>query len=258
MRMAVLTINGFACYLIILASRIFIIQLKILSIIDNIWVCSKMLENGEGKDDIYRIFKSLIEPREYKGKPIPLNRFSIGSLSFDVEKEIQRKLGLVEETTKDRLNMFRGTALHNYIQEMVKTYGFEAEQRLYLTIPFQWEYMGFSDITLVGVIDLLHRGRKEMVELKSSTSSDKIEDYHKMQLASYMKMYSEKYGEKFHGTVVKFGGSDVIAEEVGWDQVEGYWSEIIKRSIYCAKKLDRIMSEKDTPEEGGKDGLYSF
>lgn len=217
-----------------------------------------MTENAGKNDEIFHIFKSLIEPKEYKGKPIPLNRFSIGSLSFDVEKEIQRKLGLVEETTKDRLNMFRGTALHNYIQEMVRKHGFEAEQRLYISIPFQWDYMGFSDITLVGVIDLLHREKKEMVELKSSTSSDKIEDYHKMQLASYMKMYSEKYGERFHGTVVKFGGSDVTAEEVTWDQVDGYWSEIVKRSIYCARKLDKIMAEKDSPEDAGNDGLYSF
>ena len=210
------------------------------------------------QDEIHGIFKSLIEPREYKGKPIPLNRFSIGSLSFDVEKEIQRKMGLVEETTKDRLNMFRGTALHNYIQELVRKHGFEAEHRLYMTIPFQWEYMGFSDITLVGVIDLIHVGKKVMIELKSSTSSDRIEDYHRMQLASYMKMYQEKKGERFRGTVVKFGNSDIKAEDVPWDDVERYWDEIIRRSIYCARKLDHIMAEKDVRDQSDKDGLYSF
>lgn len=218
-----------------------------------------MENNEETNDRIGDIFKSLIEPKEYSGKPIPLNRFSVGSLSFDPEKEIQRKLGLIEETPKDRLNMFRGTALHNYIQEKVKKMGFEPEHRLYYSFPHQWEYMGFKDITLVGVIDLISPEKNLMVELKSSTSSDRIEEYHKIQLASYMKMYYEKHGVKYSGAVVKFGNSEIASEIVTWEEVDRYWNELIRRSIYCAKELDRKMAEQDLkshPEKGG--GLYSF
>lgn len=214
----------------------------------------------ERRDQIEALFKGLVEGKPYTRK-IPLNRLSISGLSFSADQEIKRKLGEREETLKDKLNMFRGTALHNHIQNLVKDEGYRAEYRLYHSIPHTWHYMGFDTIDFVGVIDLLHEERNEAIELKSSTSSDRIEEYHKTQLASYLKMLQEKTGKEYTGLVVKFGGSDVVAEEIPAEDVPRYWDTIVRRAIMVADKLDQEMEKRDILEATsgkGDSGLYKF
>lgn len=215
----------------------------------------------ERRDQIEALFKGLVEGKPYT-KKIPLNRLSISGLSFSAEQEIKRKLGEREETLKDKLNMFRGTALHNHIQNLVRDQGYRAEYRLYYSIPHTWHYMGFDSIDFVGVIDLLHEERNEAIELKSSTSSDRIEEYHKTQLASYIKMLYEKTGKEYTGLVVKFGGSDVVAEEIPGDDIPKYWDTIVRRAIMVADKLDQEMEKRDiletTSNNKAAGGLYKF
>lgn len=215
----------------------------------------------ERRDRIEALFKGLVEGKPYT-KKIPLNRLSISGLSFSAEQEIKRKLGEKEETLRDKLNMFRGTALHNHIQNLVKTEGYRAEYRLYYSIPHTWHYMGFDRIDFVGVIDLLHDERNEAIELKSSTSSDKIEEYHKTQLASYIKMLKEKTGREYTGLVVKFGGSDVVAEEIPSEDIPKYWDTVVRRAIMVADRLDQEMERRDILEATAGDskdsGLYKF
>ena len=214
----------------------------------------------ESRDQVEALLKGLVEGKPYT-KKIPLNRLSISGLSFSAEQEIKRKLGEKEDTLKDKLNMFRGTALHAHIQNLVKDQGYRAEYRLYHSIPHTWHYMGFDTIDFVGVIDLLHDERNEAIELKSSMNSDKIEEYHKTQLASYLKMLQEKTGREYTGLVVKFGGSDVVAEEIMRDDVPKYWDTIVRRAIMVADKLDQEMERRDvlgSTSSSNSGGLYKF
>ena len=224
-----------------------------------------MFRQMSRKDQIEEMFLGIVQGKPYTGKPIPLNRLSIGGLAYSVEQEIKRKLGEKEETLKDKLNMFRGTALHNHVQYLVKNQGYVSEYRIYYSIPHRWHYMGFESINLVGVIDLLHEAKREIIELKSSTSSDRIEDYHKIQLASYMKMLQEKTGHEYSGIVVKFGGTAIAAEEVTGGDVPDYWATVVRRAIEVADRLDQVMEERDIsnlssdkPDDGGSSGLYGF
>lgn len=215
------------------------------------------------RDEVEALFKGLVEGKPYTRK-IPLNRLSISGLSFSAEQEIKRKLGEKEETLRDKLNMFRGTALHNHIQNLVKEEGYRAEYRLYHSIPHRWHYMGFDRIDFVGVIDLLHDEKNEAIELKSSTSSDKIEEYHKTQLASYLKMLQEKTGRQYTGIVVKFGNTGINAEEIPPGDVQGYWDTIVRRAIMVADRLDEEMEKRDVlsltgqGEDASQNGLYHF
>ncbi len=216
------------------------------------------------KDEVEALFRGLVEGKPYT-KKIPLNRLSISGLSFSAEQEIKRKLGEKEETLRDKLNMFRGTALHNHVQNLVKNEGYKAEYRMYFSIPHRWHYMGFDRIDFVGVIDLLHDDLNEAIELKSSTSSDKIEEYHKTQLASYLKMLEEKTGKKYRGIVVKFGGTEIAAEEIPEEDVPKYWDVIVRRAIQVADRLDEEMEKRDilsiTDSENpdnSRGGLYKF
>lgn len=218
----------------------------------------------ERKDEVEALFRGLVEGKPYT-KKIPLNRLSISGLSFSAEQEIKRKLGEKEETLRDKLNMFRGTALHNHVQNLVKNEGYKAEYRMYFSIPHRWHYMGFDRIDFVGVIDLLHDDLGEAIELKSSTSSDKIEEYHKTQLASYLKMLEEKTGKKYRGIVVKFGGTEIAAEEIPEEDVPKYWDVIVRRAIQVADRLDEEMEKRDilaitNPEntDNSSGGLYKF
>lgn len=218
----------------------------------------------ERKEQVEALFRGLVEGKPYT-KKIPLNRLSISGLAFSAEQEVKRKLGEKQETLKDKLNMFRGTALHNYVQSLVKDQGYTAEYRMYHSIPHRWHYMGFDRIDFAGVIDLLHDNLKEAIELKSSTSSDRIEEYHKIQLASYLKMLEEKTGKKYTGIVVKFGGSEVAAEEIPEEDVQRYWDIIVGRAIQVADRLDEEMEKRDilSIANGDKDGdsssgLYRF
>lgn len=217
----------------------------------------------ERKDEVQALFKGLVEGKPYTRK-IPLNRLSISGLAYSAEQEIKRKLGEREETLKDKLNMFRGTALHNHVQNLVREEGYKAEFRMYFSIPHRWHYMGFDRIDFAGVIDLLHEGLNEAIELKSSTSSDRIEEYHKMQLASYLKMLQEKTGKKYRGIVVKFGGSEIAAEEIPEEEVPRYWDVIVRRAIQVADRLDEEMEKRDIQElsnageNDSQNGLYSF
>ncbi len=214
------------------------------------------------KDEVEALFKGLVEGKPYT-KKIPLNRLSISGLSFSADQEIKRKLGEKEETLRDKLNMFRGTALHNHVQNLVKNEGYTAEYRMYYSIPHRWHYMGFDRIDFVGVIDLLHDGLNEAIELKSSTNSDKIEEYHKTQLASYLKMLEEKTGKKYRGIVVKFGGTEIATEEIPEEDVPKYWDTIVRRAIQVADRLDEEMEKRDIleitkPDADGQNGLYKF
>lgn len=216
------------------------------------------------KDQIETMFRELVEGKPYTRK-IPLNRLSVGGLSFSVEQEIKRKLGEREETLRDKLNMFRGTALHNHIQNLVKEEGYISEYRMYYSIPHRWHYMGFEKIDLVGVIDLLHEQLNEVIELKSSTSSDRIEEYHKTQLASYLRMLREKTGKDFKGIVVKFGSTAISAEEIPTEEVPRYWDTLVRRAIEVADRLDEEMERRDVlaatsggSSSGSPDGLYGF
>lgn len=216
------------------------------------------------KDQIEALFKGLVEGKPYT-KKIPLNRLSIGGLAFSAEQEIKRKLGEKEETLRDKLNMFRGTALHNHIQNLVKEEGYVAEYRLYYSIPHTWHYMGFDRIDFAGVIDLLHEERNEAIELKSSTSSDRIEEYHKTQLAAYLKMIQEKTGKEYSGIVVKFGGSEIVSEEIPREDVSKYWELIVRRAIEVADRLDKEMerrdvlaSSEDASNKSSSNSLYGF
>lgn len=218
------------------------------------------------KDEIDRLFREVVQGKPYTGKPIPVNRLSVSGLSFSVEQEVKRKLGLVEETFRDKLNMLRGSALHAYVQNLVKNQGYVPEYRMYFSIPYRWQYMGFDSINLVGVIDLLHDERREILELKSSTSSDRIEDYHKIQLASYMKMMEAKTGTPYSGFVVKFGGSDLVTEEIPHSEAQKYWEILVSRAIECARKIDSAMEENDVKasmtgekqDAASGTGLYGF
>lgn len=210
------------------------------------------------KDDVEALFRGLVLGKPYT-KKIPLNRLSISGLSFSAEQEIKRKLGEKEETLRDKLNMFRGTALHNHVQNLVKNEGYQSEYRLYYSIPHRWHYMGFDRIDFVGVIDLIHDDLNEIIELKSSTSSDRIEEYHKTQLASYVKMLEEKSGKRYRGIVVKFGNSEITSEEIDDDDVQKYWDLIVRRAIQVADRLDGEMEKRDIQENGDPDnGLYKF
>ncbi len=210
------------------------------------------------KDDVEALFRGLVLGKPYT-KKIPLNRLSISGLSFSAEQEIKRKLGEKEETLRDKLNMFRGTALHNHVQNLVKNQGYQSEYRLYYSIPHRWHYMGFDRIDFVGVIDLIHDDLNEIIELKSSTSSDRIEEYHKTQLASYVKMLEEKSGKRYRGIVVKFGNSEITSEEIDDDDVQKYWDLIVRRAIQVADRLDGEMEKRDIQENGDPDnGLYKF
>lgn len=216
------------------------------------------------KEQIEALFRGLVEGKPYT-KKIPLNRLSVGGLSFSVEQEVKRKLGEREETLRDKLNMFRGTALHNHIQNLVREEGYTAEYRMYYSIPHRWHYMGFEKIDLAGVIDLLHEGMNEVIELKSSTSSDRIEEYHKTQLASYMKILQEKTGKQYTGIVVKFGGTTIAAEEIPQGDVPRYWDTLVRRAAEVADRLDEEMERRDvlasTQGSTGSDsasGLYGF
>lgn len=210
------------------------------------------------KDDVEALFRGLVIGKPYT-KKIPLNRLSISGLSFSAEQEVKRKLGEREETLRDKLNMFRGTALHNHVQNLVKNEGYKSEYRLYYSIPHRWHYMGFDRIDFVGVIDLLHEDLNEIIELKSSTSSDRIEEYHKTQLASYVKMLEQKTGKKYSGIVVKFGNSEITSEEIDEADVQNYWELIVRRAIQVADKLDEEMEKRDIQENGDpENGLYKF
>lgn len=210
------------------------------------------------KDDVEALFRGLVIGKPYT-KKIPLNRLSISGLSFSAEQEVKRKLGEREETLKDKLNMFRGTALHNHVQNLVRNEGYTSEYRLYYSIPHRWHYMGFDRIDFVGVIDLLHEDLNEIIELKSSTSSDRIEDYHKTQLASYVKMLEQKTGKKYRGIVVKFGNSEITSEEINEEDVQEYWELIVRRAIQVADRLDGEMEKRDIQENGDpENGLYKF
>ncbi len=218
------------------------------------------------RDEIDKLFRDVVQGKPYTGKPIPVNRLSVSGLSFSVDQEVKRKLGLVEETFRDKLNMLRGSALHSYVQNLVKNQGYIPEYRMYFSIPYRWQYMGFDSINLVGVIDLLHEERQEILELKSSTSSDRIEDYHKIQLASYMKMMEAKTGKQYSGFVIKFGGTDLVTEEIPMSDAQKYWEILVSRAIECARKIDAAMEDDDVKsstlgqsnDATSGSGLYGF
>jgi len=217
------------------------------------------------EDEIRKVFCDMVSNKNHNSRNIPLNRMSISGLSIGIDYEIERKLGIHSETLKEQISMFKGTAVHVYIQEIARKLGYTAEYRCYHRIPFHWHFVKFTDILLAGSIDLVNWEKKEIIELKSSDLSDRIENSHKMQLASYVKMMELKTGEHFSGIIVKFGGEDITALELDHAEVDNLWLEILKRAKICAEDLDARMETQNSfqtvsPDEqkSGNSDLYSY
>ena len=217
------------------------------------------------EEDLRKLFHDMISGQNDRNKSTPVNRLSVSGLSFGIQYEIERKLGLKTETFKDQLNMFKGTALHVHVQNLAKSLGYSPEYRCYYTIPFNWERLKFREIILAGSIDLIHWERREIIELKSSQYSDKIEHYHKIQLAAYVNMMKFKTGNEFTGLVVKFGGKDLVLEELKSNESSELWDEILDRARSCAKELDMkadqtasVSQENEWPKANGKADLYFY
>ena len=217
------------------------------------------------EEDVEKLFRDMVSGQNDRINHSPVNRLSVSGLSFGIKYEIERKLGVKTETFKDQLNMFKGTALHVHVQNLAKSLGYSPEYRCYYSIPFEWNRLKFREIILAGSIDLIHWERREIIELKSSQYSDKIEQYHKIQLAAYVNMMKFKTGNEFTGLVVKFGGKDLILEELKSNESSELWGEILNRARLCASELDNLVDEtasvpqdEDRSKTDSKNDLYFY
>ena len=217
------------------------------------------------EEDVEKLFRDMVSGQNDRSNHSPVNRLSVSGLSLGIKYEIERKLGVKTETFKDQLNMFKGTALHVHVQNLAKSLGYLPEYRCYYSIPFEWNRLKFREIILAGSIDLIHWERREIIELKSSQYSDKIEQYHKIQLAAYVNMMKFKTGNEFTGLVVKFGGKDLILEELKSNESSELWGEILNRARSCARELDVMVDEttsvpqdEDRSKTDSKNDLYFY
>jgi len=184
-----------------------------------------------------------------------LNVFSISSLAYHIQKQIDWKMGKKEHDTirggKKTINtkMFKGRAIHEFIQKRFidrsKHWNREVEVRIH--IPYPWKNIEKNEIIILGHVDLINYVSREIMELKSSDHSSEVTHYHVLQAGTYCKIITDKIREykkdptypAFRIFVVKIGGEEgynmkLLSEK----DVEEAYMDVVNRALLCAKKLD--------------------
>jgi len=174
-----------------------------------------------------------------------INVFSVSTLSWDWHDQVRYKCAKGNHIKKDvNFDMFRGKAIHEFLQRRFVADGWIAEMKLseYLDGIF----VDGKRVRLIGHVDLYDAVSGVVIELKSSMWSDKISESYITQAGTYAVMLRNS---RFHVDtvhVIKINSRVSRYTLTESDIIESY-ATIVKRAALAADEITKCLNN-DTPK----------
>jgi hypothetical protein len=168
------------------------------------------------------------------------NVFSISTLAYSVEKQVEWKLKGEREGHYVNTRMWAGKAKHEYIQARLASMreGWHFEKEVAFGIPYTWQNWKLNGLVLLGHIDAIRYEPLEIFELKTSDLNYKsVPEWAIRQAGAYgaVTLTQMRKMPKVYAVMVN---SDVIVKELTPAEVYQAGREIQDRAYEAAIKVD--------------------
>lgn len=168
-----------------------------------------------------------------------LNHFSISTLAYSVDKQVEWKLGHKDSAGPNML-MFFGKSVHEYIQNRFHNTSYVEEGEVRYMLPYRWQFAPVSDIWLLGHIDMISHEEKTIIELKTSVfgkAGSDFSEYYYRQAGMYGKIMKDKTGVDYTVLIARLNHS-VQVVQVTPEQQAQFSGQLIQRAYEAAQRLD--------------------
>jgi hypothetical protein len=156
-----------------------------------------------------------------------LNVFSVSTLAYSWEEQVKKKFSPQKYDVKTNLTMFRGKAIHEWIQSRFRLSGWIPEYKIEKIIPIYPVVLKdreYNHIKIIGHADLYNPNNKTVIEIKTTETAHMILPYHILQTAFYA------YELNAAGVIILINSNKVIQRNLTATEIENGYNEIIRRA----------------------------
>lgn len=169
-----------------------------------------------------------------------LNRFSISTLAWSPEQQIDWKTKPVSATPQKRLNMqmFHGKTVHEFLERRFceQDYQWNAEIFVTYSIPYEWKNYPFKEIVISGKIDLANDDKKEIIEIKWGANTS-IPPHAIMQAGCYKALVELEMKVKYKCWILKLN-DHIKTYQITDEEAAQAFKDIVERAKWVASQID--------------------
>ena len=164
-----------------------------------------------------------------------LNVFSVSTLAYSWEEQVKKKFSSPKYDVKTNLVMFRGKAIHEWIQSRFRLSGWIPEYKIVKELPLsepqQINGNTYDRIKIIGHADLYDPNGKTVIEIKTTETAHTIMPYHLLQVAFYA------HELKASGVIILINSNKVIQRNLTFHEIDSGHAEIIKRAYQAWNQI---------------------
>jgi len=164
-----------------------------------------------------------------------LNVFSVSTLAYSWEEQVKKKFSSPKYDIKTNLTMFRGKAIHEWIQSRFRLSGWIPEYKIIKELPLsepkEINGVSYDRIKIIGHADLYDPNGKTVIEIKTTETAHTIMPYHLLQVAFYAHELNAQ------GVIILINSNKVIQRNLTSTEIENGYNEIIKRANLAWKQI---------------------
>jgi len=164
-----------------------------------------------------------------------LNVFSVSTLAYSWEEQVKKKFTSPKYDIKTNLVMFRGKAIHEWIQSRFRLSGWIPEYKIIkelpLSEPHQINGNTYDHIKIIGHADLYDPNGKTVIEIKTTETAHVIMPYHLLQVAFYAHELNAS------GVIILINSNKVIQRNLTFHEIDNGHAEIVKRAYQAWNQI---------------------
>ena len=164
-----------------------------------------------------------------------LNVFSVSTLAYSWEEQVKKKFSSPKYDVKTNLVMFRGKAIHEWIQSRFRLSGWIPEYKIVKELPLsepqQINGNTYDHIKIIGHADLYDPNGKTVIEIKTTETAHNIMPYHLLQVAFYAHELNAS------GIIILINSNKVIQRNLTFHEIDSGHAEIIKRAYQAWNQI---------------------
>jgi len=164
-----------------------------------------------------------------------LNVFSVSTLAYDYMEQVKKKFSSPKHDTKTNLTMFRGKAIHEWIQSRFRLSGWIPEYKIIKELPLsepkEINGITYDRIKIIGHADLYDPNGKTVIEIKTTETAHTIMPYHLLQVAFYAHELNAQ------GVIILINSNKVIQRNLTYHEIDNGHAEIVKRAYQAWNQI---------------------
>jgi len=164
-----------------------------------------------------------------------LNVFSVSTLAYDYMEQVKKKFSSPKYDIKTNLTMFRGKAIHEWIQSRFRLSGWIPEYKIIKELPLsepkEINGITYDRIKIIGHADLYDPNGKTVIEIKTTETAHTIMPYHLLQVAFYAHELNAQ------GVIILINSNKVIQRNLTYHEIDNGHAEIVKRAYQAWNQI---------------------